>query len=159
MSTRAQRRERAQSRRKPDPIADRSAAAKAIYAEYELAYAAAHQKAMEGIHEVWVTCDREWAEAWETRCRKLGELEEREPARTPEEAEAAIIAAAKARGADRIVADLSGERFTTTVEGLGQYGPATLAEAERQAERQAEDGPRCGIGCPPGDCTCTEEDS
>ena len=115
MSTRAQRRERAQSRRRPDPVADRSAAAEAIYADYDVKYQAAAKEAQDAVMAAWMDCDRKWAEAWEERCRRLAELEEREVARTAEEAAAAKAVAAEEElereleedaGTDRLMGDL-----------------------------------------------------
>lgn len=77
MSTRAQRRERAQTRRTADPVADRAAAAAAIYAEYSTAAVAAFEKLQAAQGVAWEQWSREHAAAWETRCRKLGELEDR----------------------------------------------------------------------------------
>lgn len=96
MSTRAQRRERAHARRSADPVADRSAAAEAIYAQYDEARAAAFSEASAACEEAWREAGRKEEAAWAERCRKLGELEDREPARTPEEAAAAKAEAAEA---------------------------------------------------------------
>lgn len=132
MSTRAQRRDRAQARqglRAADPVADRAAAAAAIYAEYSTAAVAAFERLNSAVEAAWSQWGTEHAAAWAERCRKLGELEDR-----------------KITTADPVAAAVDAERFTTTVEGIGQYGPATLAahhaevmRADDEAVRQAEE--------------------
>lgn len=121
MSTRAQRRERAaeraQGRRSADPVADRAAAAAAIYAEYSTAAVEAFERLMAAQRAAWEQWGREHAEAWAVRCRKLGELEDR-----------------KITEPDPVVDAAAEEGFSITAEGLGQYGPATLEDQAAEDE-------------------------
>lgn len=113
MSTRAQRRERAQTRRKADPVADRMAARDAIHAQYDAAVTAAREEASNTIRAARDTCDRKEDEAWTERERKMRELEERDlpPAEAELELERELEEHA---GTSRILADIRSNVPTDT---------------------------------------------